>query len=178
MKTENELFSALARTARVIPAFVLLSIVGCALAHFVFGVSAEYLGVVVAVPLTWVFLISRVLRIAVTPTETPAGKPRPAPIAFLFFGLLTLFSGLLAIDLLLSVPVFAYLAIPGKIVRGTLTGAAISGLVALVSLMAMILSVIPNVLRKFSEALKAGVWRILSCPRRLADIFPTYLHKT
>jgi hypothetical protein len=177
MKTENELFSAIGRTGRVIPTFAVLSIVGCTLAHFVFGVSAEYLGVVVAVPLSWLFLFSRVLRITITPTEAHH-EHRKIPRLFVFFGLGALFSGLLAIDLLLSAPVYIRLALPRRIVIGTLDIAAVCGLAALASLIAMILSVMPNVMARFSVALKAGIWRILSYPTVLADnIFPQFHHK-
>jgi hypothetical protein len=173
MNPETELVSVLQRTFRVIPSFTILSIGGCALAHYAFGVPAAQLGVVVAVPLLGIFAISRVLRIVVTPTES--SPERRLPQFVLYLSLVTFCSGILTIDFLLSAPIFSRLALSSEIVRGTLAVAAACGLIALISLMIAVIVVMRKVMGRFSDALKAGIWRILMCPTRLADRFQ-HLH--
>lgn len=177
MNRKNEFLAILGNTIRVIPSFAILSIIGCALAHYAFSVPMNQLAVVVSVPLVGIFAISRLLRIAVPPTQTSSERATIPPFV-MFFSLVAFVSGLLAIDFVLSVPVFLYLDVPHEIVGGTLTTAGVCGILAVGNLVIASIIVMREVIAKYATPLRAGVWRILSYPTRVADnIFPHLHHK-
>src|ERR1700737_1461000 len=72
MNLPNEFYSVLKKTAKVAPSFAFLAVVGCTIGYFS-GVRPTDLGVFVAMPLVWLFSLSRIF-VAIGPGEH---KPKP-----------------------------------------------------------------------------------------------------
>lgn len=164
------------RVARVMPAFLVLSIAGCFFGYYVFRVPLNQLGVVVAVPMLGLFAISRVLALAL-PDSPRDQRESSSRVPRLIFALAAVgfFAGIGAIDFLMSAGVFTRLAV-SEAVPHFFRLAEIFAAVSLAGLVASSVLVIRNVMRGWSEVLIYRIWRVLLLPAQLVDLLP-HLHK-
>lgn len=158
------------------PLLLIVAIVGCALFFFVFRVALDDLGVVVAVPFVWVFVISRLIMGVLPqpsnaePHKTPVPTQPPTIVIRLLVVLFVIcFLGAYgAISLLLSAATFSHLALP-VIASETLRLASFFGIAALAALLIIIFLIAGKIASQHSDRFITGVWYILQFPRRLLD---------
>jgi len=157
------------RVARVMPAFLLLSLGGCILGRYIFKVPLNQLGVVVAVPTLGLFAISRVLALALP--DTPNGAPRPSshlPGALPILGAAFL-AGIAAIDFLLSAGIFARLGVYGAAPH-FYTLAETFAVISAASLALSSALLMQDVMAELAEMLTRGIWRLLLLPTQLVAL--------
>ncbi len=167
-----------------LPILLIIAIVGCAMSFFLFHVAPDDLGVVVAVPLVWVFVIYRVIiGVLPQPSNTEARKPpvsTQSPTSLVVKVLLVLFvicflSAYGAISLLLSAATFSHLALPA-IASNTLKLASFWGIASLVALAIIISLIAGKIASQYSDRFIAGAWCIVQFPRRLLNSLPLLPH--
>jgi hypothetical protein len=161
----------LKRVVRVSATFTFLSVVGCLCGYFAFRVSLDELPVAVAVPIVWIFAISRLLRVALpdSPSSSEQVPPRGRQwIAIMGFLAVVFFSGVAAVDLVLSWATFLYLGLP-HLASGAIVGAESLGILCFASFAFAATVMVHREMAQLASAVVAGVWRILRLPSNLAD---------
>jgi len=172
----NEFTLVITRVLRVGATFVVLSVLGCLLGYFVFHLPLTELSAAVAVPILWVFAISRAFvltlpGISVNEKNTQIVNAG-AGQRVIFCALTAAFlSGVAAIDFLLSAGTFLYLGLHDLASR-SFRLAGIFGLVSTALVLILSAVVVRKYVRTQADALVVGVWRILRWPARLADSLP------
>jgi hypothetical protein len=162
---KNEIESILRRIVRVSATFFVLSISACS-AALVFGVSSHELGVAVAVPILWLFAISRVFVLAL-PRTTP--QERPAQQTELFVAVAAWFlSGIGAMDFFFSALTFSWLGVSDLAIK-SYEIAAFSGEACAAIMLFVILLVMRAVFDDLASAMIFVVRNILRWPAELAD---------
>jgi hypothetical protein len=132
----------------------------------IFGVPLNELGVAVAVPILWLFAISRVFVLALPRTPPPEKPPRQielfAPVAAWFL------SGIGAIDFFLSALTFSWLGVP-DLASKSYAIAGFSGEACAAVMLLIIVLVMHSVFNNLAAALIFVVRSILKWPAGLAD---------
>lgn len=157
------------RVIRVSATFLGLSLSGCLIAHFAFRVSLDELSVAVAVPIVWVFAISRLLRLVLPETTPTEQQPHGRAWVAIFVCLTVVFLAVIAtIDSLLSAGTFSYLGLEVLASR-TLRLAEFLGIISVGAFTVAAFLMARKVMGQTTNALITGVWRILRFPARFAD---------
>jgi hypothetical protein len=177
----NSDFSLAVRLVRILPTVLIGAVVGCSIASFGFRISPDYLPISVIVPLTWAFLLTRILRIVVpTSSDRPVKKhdntdaakvSKLGKILIITFALLLTIGAFGAISFLFSSGTFLLLGLHSLGI-GSVKIAAFLGILAIVSLFAIALVALVQISIINSDKLTVWVWKFLSLPRKLADYFP------
>ena len=123
----------------VIPTFLICSVLGCVIGHFVFGIPHGELGVVVSVPLTVGFLVSRIVESLISDTPSEPDR-RTTTLEWVMVGILVLgvFSSLVMI---VSAPIFVLIGEP-SVAAGSIYLAGGSFLISVAIFIAALLKVI------------------------------------
>jgi len=174
MNYKTEFYSIFERTLRVGATFVALSVGGC-LIGLALGVSPRELGVAVAVPILWLFAISRVF-VAAMPRTPSEAKPITKSATALFFSLAAMFvAGIGAIDFALSGATFSFLRLH-NLSSGSYRISATCGEICASVLLVLTALALREVFGDLATALTVVILRILRWPTLLADAVPP-LHK-
>jgi hypothetical protein len=175
------------RIVRIIPTVLICSVAGCAIGYFGFHVALSYLPIAVIVPLTWAFILSRILKLAIPIKAQTEHRPHPpdgsgieisnrAVVVALTIFLLLLAVGVYgAITFLFSAASFFLLSLQA-ISAGAARIAEFLGVVAVGSLLVISLIILAKFASMNSDKLTRWVWKILSFPQQLADFFPGFRH--
>lgn len=158
---------------RVLPTFLLLSVVGCGVAYLGFKVPLDELGVAVSVPLVVGFLLTRILVLIVPPGEAPERHPSLDELAVAAAFLVCLLSGAV---LLLSVGPYEMLGMQDLAKASGKAGLVVLQLFLVGSLAVTIskgLS-IPQLLAIYAARTARMFWELLRVPRNLS--FRIYGH--
>jgi len=169
------------RVVRVGATLFLLSVSGCLIARFGFRVPLDDLSVAVAVPVFWIFAISRVLVLVLPETKDAAAIPQQGTLPFEIhkrpdppviatgIGLATIFlSAVAAIDFLLSAGTFSLLELY-PLAHGTIRLATLSAILCAVIVFLFCAAIVRQYVTARANTLIVGVWQILSFPARFAD---------
>ena len=162
----GELIDAFVRVLRVAPSFLVLSIIA-ALATYWLGVPAKERAIAAAVPLIFLFLISRAM-ILMLPEPPKQQIPRP-PLTLKILAFAMFMGAFVSLDLVFSSAVFSLLGF-SDLTREALNVAFISGLASSLTLLLAVFYIIQVVIgADIKSLLLAGMWKALSCPTILAD---------
>lgn len=160
----------LKRVIRVSATFLGLSLFGCLIGYSAFRVPLDELSVAVAVPILWIFAISRLLKRTLPESKPAEQPPHGRAWVAIFISLTVVFLAVIGtIDFLLSAGTFSYLGLHA-LAAHTFRLAEILGIICVGAFALAALLMARKVMGQVANALIAGVWRILLLPTRLADV--------
>ena len=166
MNYKSEVQSILRRVLRVSATFLVLSFAACSIA-LILGVSPHELGVAVAVPILWLFAISRILMLALPRTAPPPARPLKSIELFTAVTAWVL-SAIGAMDFFLSALTFSWLGVTDLAAKGYAI-AGFSGEACAALMLLIILLVMQAVFNDLATAMIFVVRSMLRWPAELAD---------
>jgi len=174
----NDLIQLLKRTVRVSATFAVLTVIGFALGHYAFHVPLADLPTAVAVPILWLFAMSRVFvaLLPANPPQTAGAKPKVVKlttvrVVYMAVTLVCLLAAIGAIVALLSAGTYYLLSVQGLMSR-SLHAAALSASVCLAIVVFFSVMIVRRYILSRVDVLVATLWEICRWPARLADWVP------
>src|SRR5690242_17124200 len=161
------------RMLRILPAFLLASVIGVLLAHFAFRIPTDQLTTVVSVPIVSLFLVNRTLITILSAkkrSETDEGQqpPEKMSFAFLFFGIGFIVSSVFLIASLVSAPLYGALGF-GHLMRVFAFQVASLLMACAFICFFMMFLIFAGEMKLLSLLAKILVWKVLTSPTNLGD---------
>lgn len=175
-------FGLLGSILGVLPTFVVLSVIGCLVGKFVFGIPLDRLGVAVSVPLVVGFLLTRVLIMLVPMEEPKHNRPVKHTRADLASAALLLCAVFSCADLLVSSGVYVLIGFGSLSVPTLLLSLAffLASAVLLLACLAVMTLEEPSariVLRHLVKHIARVFWDFLWIPTDISSrIYGRFLH--
>ena len=153
------------RTARVIPAFMLLAISSCVLGRYAFRIPLEQLGVAAVVPCVVGFAIMRILAVLMPRSRQ---EITPPSASFRVFGILAVLAAFIALDFLVATPIYHGLGL-----KETVVGALRIAEWAAVAAFGFVILALVMISGGLWVTMLGGALTLLRSQTQLTDIIPS-----